>query len=211
MVDDHVQGRVSCQNKGSRRSRAAAPDGLAPYMLAVVVDEINDMGVTHVIRRETTISTNAARQTADLRRRFRLGGARRWRISADSRNGTRQTGRSVTVRFRVEKYPRDWAICREALTQLSGATPLGAWRPGRCFRRRRLTEGFDLPRSALAGAVRFRQAGKSQPASFILRQSEDARLLEALEAILPQIGPERACPRRLRRTCARNSSPPCPA
>src|SRR6478609_8735412 len=61
VVEDHVQGRVTWQNKDLDDLVLLRSDGNPTYMLAVVVDD-HDMGVTHVIRGDDHL-TNAARQT----------------------------------------------------------------------------------------------------------------------------------------------------
>jgi glutamyl-tRNA synthetase len=61
VVEDHVQGRVTWQNKDLDDLVLLRSDGTPTYMLAVVVDD-HDMGVTHVIRGDDHL-TNAARQT----------------------------------------------------------------------------------------------------------------------------------------------------
>ena len=58
------------------------------------------------------------------------------------------------------------------------------------FSTQEMTEAFDLPQIGRSPA-RFDFAKLENLNGIYLRQSEDARLLEALEAILPQIGPER--------------------
>src|SRR5947209_5102635 len=61
VVEDHVQGRVTWQNKDLDDLVLLRSDGTPTFMLAVVVDD-HDMGVTHVIRGDDHL-TNAARQT----------------------------------------------------------------------------------------------------------------------------------------------------
>jgi glutamyl-tRNA synthetase len=61
IVEDHVQGRVTWQNKDLDDLVLLRSDGTPTYMLAVVVDD-HDMAVTHVIRGDDHL-TNAARQS----------------------------------------------------------------------------------------------------------------------------------------------------
>ena len=61
IVDDHVKGRISFQNKDLDDLILLRTDGSPTYNLAVVVDD-HDMGITHVIRGDDHLN-NAARQT----------------------------------------------------------------------------------------------------------------------------------------------------
>lgn len=61
VIDDHVQGSVTFQNKELDDLILLRSDGTPTYMLSVVVDD-HDMGITHVIRGDDHL-TNAARQS----------------------------------------------------------------------------------------------------------------------------------------------------
>ncbi|WGM40639.1 Glutamate--tRNA ligase [Caulobacter sp. NIBR1757] len=61
VVEDHIQGRVSLQNRDLEDQVLLRSDGVSTYNLAVVVDD-HDMGITHVIRGEDHLS-NAVRQS----------------------------------------------------------------------------------------------------------------------------------------------------
>lgn len=60
VINDHVQGKVTVQNKELDDMILLRADGTPTYMLSVVVDDY-DMGVTHIIRGDDHL-TNAARQ-----------------------------------------------------------------------------------------------------------------------------------------------------
>lgn len=60
VINDHVQGQVTVQNKELDDMILLRADGTPTYMLSVVVDDY-DMGVTHIIRGDDHL-TNAARQ-----------------------------------------------------------------------------------------------------------------------------------------------------
>ena len=61
VIDDHVQGQITWQNKEFDDLVLLRADGTPTYMLAVVVDD-HDMGVTHVIRGDDHL-INAGRQS----------------------------------------------------------------------------------------------------------------------------------------------------
>ena len=61
IINDHVQGQITWQNKEFDDLVLLRADGTPTYMLAVVVDD-HDMGITHVIRGDDHL-INAGRQS----------------------------------------------------------------------------------------------------------------------------------------------------
>ena len=111
----------------------------------------------HHPRRRSSHQRRAAE--ADLRR-ARLAGAGDGAHPADPRSG-RLEAVQAPWRARRRCLPRH-GLSAGGAAQLSGAARLEPWRPGDLFDRgndRRLRSAADRP---LAGAVRFRQAGKPQ-------------------------------------------------
>lgn len=184
VVDDKVQGRVSWQNKDLDDLVLLRSDGSPTYMLAVVVDD-HDMGVTHVIRGDDHF-TNAARQT-------QIYEALGWEVPTMAHiplihgpDGAKLSKRHGALG--VEAY-REMGYLPEALRNY--LVRLG-WAHGdqEVFSTQEMIEAFDLPQIGRSPA-RFDFAKLENLNGIYMRQTDDARLLEALELILPQIGPER--------------------
>ena len=157
VIEDQVQGRVVWQNSDLDDLVLLRSDGTPTYMLAVVVDD-HDMGITHIIRGDDHL-TNGARQK-------HIYEALGWSVpvhgaySADPR-ARRLEAVQAPRRARRRGLPRH-GLSAGGDAQLSGPPRLGAWRPGDLLDRGddcRLRPAADRP---LAGALRFRQAGKPQ-------------------------------------------------
>ena len=157
VIEDQVQGRVVWQNENLDDLVLLRSDGTPTYMLAVVVDD-HDMGVTHIIRGDDHL-TNAARQK-------QIYDALGWQVPVMAHiplihgpDGSKLSKRHGALG--VDAY-RAHGLSAGGVAQLSGAAWLGAWRPGDILDRgddRGVRPAADRP---LAGAVRFRQAGKPQ-------------------------------------------------
>ena len=157
VIEDQVQGRVIWQNENLDDFVLLRSDGNPTYMLAVVVDD-HDMGVTHIIRGDDHLN-NARAADPDLR------GARLERAGDGAHPADPRAGRLQA--FQAPRRARRRCLPRDGLpaggdAQLSGAARLEPWRPGNLLDRgndRGVRPAADRP---LAGAVRFRQAGKPQ-------------------------------------------------
>ena len=181
IVDDAVQGRVVWQNKDLDDFVLLRSDGTPTFMLAVVVDD-HDMNITQIIRGDDHL-TNAARQTLIYQ-------AMGWDIpkmahiplihGADGAKLSKRHGA-----LGVEEY-RKMGYLPEALRNY--LVRLG-WSHGN-------QEIFST--DEMIGAFELKHIGKS-PSRFdfvklenlnghYIRQAEDERLLQEVEALLPEIG-----------------------
>ncbi len=187
VVDDAVQGRVTWANRDLDDLVLLRSDGTPTYMLAVVVDD-HDMGVTQIIRGDDHL-TNAARQS-------QIFSALGWDIpqmahiplihGADGAKLSKRHGA-----LGVEAY-RDLGYLPSALRNY--LVRLG-WSHGdqEVFSTEEMVSAFDL------GAVgrspsRFDFVKLANLNGLYIRNSADADLVTAIEAILPQVGPERGIP-----------------
>ncbi len=184
VVEDAVQGRVVWQNKDLDNLVLLRSDGTPTYMFAVVVDD-HDMDVTHVIRGDDHL-TNAARQTQIYRA---LG----WPVpqmahiplihGADGAKLSKRHGALGVDAYRSLGYLP--AALRNYLVRLG-------WSHGdqEIFSTDEMVEAFDL--SAIGRSpARFDFAKLESLNGHYMRLSSDEDLVEALEVILPEIGPER--------------------
>jgi glutamyl-tRNA synthetase len=184
VVEDAVQGRVVWQNKDLDDLVLLRSDGTPTYMFAVVVDD-HDMNVTHVIRGDDHL-TNAARQTQIYRA---LG----WPVpqmahiplihGADGAKLSKRHGALGVDAYRSLGYLP--AALRNYLVRLG-------WSHGdqEIFSTDEMVEAFDL--SAIGRSpARFDFAKLESLNGHYMRLSSDEDLVEALEVILPEIGPER--------------------
>jgi glutamyl-tRNA synthetase len=184
VVEDAVQGRVVWQNKDLDDLVLLRSDGTPTYMFAVVVDD-HDMDVTHVIRGDDHL-TNAARQTQIYRA---LG----WPVpqmahiplihGADGAKLSKRHGALGVDAYRSLGYLP--AALRNYLVRLG-------WSHGdqEIFSTDEMVEAFDL--SAIGRSpARFDFAKLESLNGHYMRVSSDEDLVEALEVVLPEIGPER--------------------
>ncbi|HYF56035.1 MAG TPA: glutamate--tRNA ligase [Salinarimonas sp.] len=186
VVEDQVQGRVVWQNKDLDDLVLLRSDGTPTYMLAVVVDD-HDMGVTHVIRGDDHL-TNAARQS-------QIYGALGWEVPVMSHiplihgpDGAKLSKRHGALG--VDAY-RSMGYLPEALRNY--LVRLG-WSHGdqEIFSTQEMIEAFDLSGIGRSPA-RFDFAKLESVNGVYMRGASDERLVEALEAILPDLGaPEAA-------------------
>ena len=184
VVEDAVQGRVVWQNKDLDDLVLLRSDGNPTYMLAVVVDD-HDMDVTHVIRGDDHL-TNAARQTQIYRA---LG----WSVpqmahvplihGPDGSKLSKRHGALGVDAYRAMGYLP--AALRNYLVRLG-------WSHGdqEIFSMQEMVEAFDLS-SIGRSPARFDFAKLENLNGHYMRQTPDEELVQALEAILPEIGPER--------------------
>ena len=188
VVQDEVQGRVVWQNKDLDDLVLLRSDGTPTYMLAVVVDD-HDMGVTHIIRGDDHL-TNAARQT-------QIYHALGWTVPsygarpADPRSGRRQAVEAAR-RARRRRLSRPWDIFPAALRNY--LVRLG-WSHGdqEIFSTQEMIDAFDLKQIGRSPA-RFDFAKLESLNGHYMRQSSDEELVEALEDVLPELGPARGLP-----------------
>jgi glutamyl-tRNA synthetase len=185
VVEDAVQGRVVWQNKELDDLVLLRSDGTPTYMLAVVVDD-HDMAVTHVIRGDDHL-TNAARQT-------QIYQALGWEVPSMSHiplihgpDGAKLSKRHGALG--VEAY-RALGYLPEALRNY--LVRLG-WSHGdqEIFSTDEMIRAFDLG-SIGRSPARFDFAKLENINGHYMRSASDARLLEALETVLPELGPERS-------------------
>ncbi len=184
VVDDQVQGRVVWQNKDLDDLVLMRSDGTPTYMLAVVVDD-HDMGVTHVIRGDDHF-TNAARQT-------QIYQALGWDVpvmahiplihGADGAKLSKRHGALGVDSYRAMGYLPE--ALRNYLVRLG-------WSHGdqEIFSAEEMVALFDLEHIGRSPA-RFDFAKLENLNGHYMRHADDERLVEALEVILPEIGPER--------------------
>ena len=181
VVDDHVQGRVTWQNKDLDDLVLLRSDGTPTYMLAVVVDD-HDMDVTHVIRGDDHF-TNAARQT-------QIYDALGWKVpemahiplihGPDGAKLSKRHGALGIDAYRSLGYLP--AALRNYLVRLG-------WSHGdqEIFSPEEMIEAFDLKQIGRSPA-RFDFAKLESLNGHYIRQASDADLVAALETILPEHG-----------------------
>ncbi|MFN3688482.1 glutamate--tRNA ligase [Salinarimonas sp.] len=183
-VEDRVQGRVVWQNKDLDDLVLLRSDGTPTYMLAVVVDD-HDMGVTHVIRGDDHL-TNAARQT-------QIYEAMGWTPPVFAHiplihgpDGAKLSKRHGALG--VDAY-RSMGYLPEALRNY--LVRLG-WAHGdqEIFSTQEMVDAFDLPAIGRSPA-RFDFAKLESLNGHYMREASDERLVEALDTIMPELGPER--------------------
>src|ERR1700733_7883102 len=180
VIEDQVQGRVVWQNENLDDLVLLRSDGTPTYMLAVVVDD-HDMGVTHVIRGDDHL-TNAARQK-------QIYEALGWPVpvmahiplihGADGSKLSKRHGALGVDAYRAMGYLP--AALRNYLVRLG-------WSHGdqEIFSTEEMMAAFDLPQIGRSAArVEFPKL-ESINGDYI-RQSGDAELLAAIEALLPHI------------------------
>ncbi|MEZ0170595.1 glutamate--tRNA ligase [Microvirga sp. TS319] len=184
VVEDEVQGRVVWQNKDLDDLVLLRSDGTPTYMLAVVVDD-HDMGVTHVIRGDDHL-TNAARQT-------QIYQAMGWDVpkmahvplihGPDGAKLSKRHGALGVEAYRSLGYLP--AALRNYLVRLG-------WSHGdqEIFSTDEMVQAFDLKNIGRSPA-RFDFVKLENLNGHYMRLSPDEDLVQAIEAILPEIGPER--------------------
>jgi glutamyl-tRNA synthetase len=184
VVEDHVQGRVVWQNKDLDDLVLLRSDGNPTYMLAVVVDD-HDMGVTHIIRGDDHL-TNAARQT-------QIYDALGWAApamahiplihGADGAKLSKRHGALAIDAYRTMGYLP--APLRNYLVRLG-------WSHGdqEIFSTEEMIAAFDLKQIGRSPA-RFDVAKLENLNGHYIRNMPDEALVDALETILPELGPPR--------------------
>jgi len=184
VVEDEVQGRVVWQNKDLDDLVLLRSDGTPTYMLAVVVDD-HDMGVTHVIRGDDHL-TNAARQT-------QIYQAMGWEVpnmahiplihGPDGAKLSKRHGALGVEAYRAMGYLP--VALRNYLVRLG-------WSHGdqEIFSTEEMIQAFDLKNIGRSPA-RFDFAKLENLNGHYMRLSKDEELVQALETILPEIGPAR--------------------
>lgn len=187
IVNDHVQGKVTWQNKDLDDLVLLRSDGNPTYMLAVVVDD-HDMGVTHIIRGDDHL-TNAARQT-------QIYQAAGWNVpemahiplihGPDGAKLSKRHGALGVDAYRAMGYLP--AAMRNYLVRLG-------WSHGdqEFFTTEEMIAAFGLE-SIGRSPARFDFAKLEHINGHYMRASSDADLLAAIEVILPDVGPERGWP-----------------
>ncbi len=187
VVDDQVQGKVTWQNRDMDDFIIVRSDGTPTYMLAVVVDD-HDMGVTHIIRGDDHL-TNAARQTLIF---HALG----WDVPVMAHiplihgpDGAKLSKRHGALG--VGAY-RDMGYLPEAMRNY--LVRLG-WSHGNdeVMTDAQMIEWFTLDGIGKS-AARFDIAKLENLNGQYIRQSDDTRLVAALEEALPGIDPARGGP-----------------
>ena len=191
VIEDRVQGRVAFPNKDLDDFVILRADGSPTYMHAVVVDD-HDMGVTHVIRGDDHL-TNAARQTIIFE-------AMGWPVPVwahiplihgpDGAKLSKRHGALGVEAYRAMGYLPD--ALRNYLARLG-------WSHGddEIFSTEQAIAWFDLD-GVNKGASRFDFNKLQNLNGHYIRESDDAALLERLEAILPEIDGGAAFAERLR-------------
>jgi len=179
-IDDQVQGRVVWQNENLDDLVLLRSDGTPTYMLAVVVDD-HDMGVTHIIRGDDHL-TNAARQK-------QIYDALGWTVPTmahiplihgpDGSKLSKRHGALGVDAYRAMGYLP--AALRNYLVRLG-------WSHGdqEIFSTQEMIEAFDLPQIGRSPA-RFDFAKLESLNGHYIRQTSDAELLAAIEALLPHL------------------------
>lgn len=180
VVEDEVQGRVVWQNKDLDDLVLLRSDGTPTYMLAVVVDD-HDMDVTHVIRGDDHL-TNAARQT-------QIYQALGWDVPKMAHiplihgpDGAKLSKRHGALG--VEAY-RSMGYLPEALRNY--LVRLG-WSHGdqEIFSTQEMIDAFDLGTIGRSPA-RFDFAKLENLNGHYMRQTDDERLVNTLEDLLPEL------------------------
>ncbi|MCC7251710.1 glutamate--tRNA ligase [Hyphomicrobium sp.] len=180
VVEDHVQGRVVFQNKELDDLIILRSDGNPTYNLAVVVDD-HDIGITHVIRGVDHL-TNAARQTQIYRG---MG----WDVpewahvplihGADGAKLSKRHGAQGVEEYRAMGYLP--AALRNYLVRLG-------WSHGddEIMSTEQLVQWFDID-GINKSAARFDFKKLDDLNGHYLRQTPDAELLAAIQAMLPHL------------------------
>jgi len=180
VIEDQVQGRVTWQNENLDDLVLLRSDGTPTYMLAVVVDD-HDMAVTHIIRGDDHL-TNAARQK-------QIYDALGWPVPVmahiplihgpDGSKLSKRHGALGVDAYRAMGYLP--AALRNYLVRLG-------WSHGdqEIFTTEEMIAAFDLPQIGRSPA-RFDFAKLESLNGHYIRQSADADLLAAIEALLPHI------------------------
>ena len=180
VVEDQTQGRVVWQNENLDDLVLLRSDGTPTYMLAVVVDD-RDMGVTHIIRGDDHL-TNGARQT-------QIYQALGWPVPVmahvpllhgpDGAKLSKRHGALGIEAYRAMGYLP--SALRNYLVRLG-------WAHGdqEIFSTEDMIAAFDLPAIGRSPA-RFDFSKLESLNGHYIRQTPDADLLDAIEALLPYI------------------------
>src|SRR5512136_1228026 len=180
VVEDQVQGRVTWQNENLDDFVLLRSDGTPTYMLAVVVDD-HDMGITHIIRGDDHLN-NGARQT-------QIYQALGWKVPVmahiplihgpDGSKLSKRHGALGIDAYRAMGYLP--AAMRNYLVRLG-------WAHGdqEIFTTEEMIATFDLPQIGRSPA-RFDFAKLESLNGHYIRSSDDAALLQAVEALLPHL------------------------
>ncbi len=188
VVEDLVQGRVVFQNKDLEDIVILRSDGSPIYNLAVVVDD-HDMGVTHIVRGVEHLM-NGARQTQIYR-------AMDWDVpvfghvplihGADGAKLSKRHGALGIEAYRAMGYLP--AALKNYLVRLG-------WSHGddEIFPLEKLIEWFDLT-SLGKSAARMDFKKLADTNAHYIRETPDAELLAAIEAVLPELGSTIAPPK----------------
>ncbi len=190
VVEDMVQGRVTWQNKELDDLVLLRSDGTPTYMLAVVVDD-HDTGVTDIIRGDDHL-TNAARQM-QIYRAFGWEAPRMAHIplihGPDGAKLSKRHGALGVDAYRELGYLP--AALRNYLVRLG-------WSHGdqEVFSTQEMIDIFSLETVGRSPA-RFDFAKLENLNGLYIRATPDAELVEAIERILPQVGPGRGAPTSL--------------
>jgi glutamyl-tRNA synthetase len=190
VIEDQVQGRVVWQNENLDDLVLLRSDGTPTYMLAVVVDD-HDTGVTHIIRGDDHL-TNAARQK-------QIYDALGWPVPVmahiplihgpDGAKLSKRHGALGVDAYRAMGYLP--AALRNYLVRLG-------WSHGdqELFSTDEMIAAFDLPQIGRSPA-RFDFAKLESLNGHYIRQSADADLLAAIDALLPHIADGQALAAKL--------------
>jgi glutamyl-tRNA synthetase len=190
VLDDMVQGRVTWQNKDLDDLVLLRSDGTPTYMLAVVVDD-HDMGITDIIRGDDHL-TNAARQM-HIYRAFGWEVPRMAHIplihGPDGAKLSKRHGALGVDAYRSLGYLP--AALRNYLVRLG-------WSHGdqEVFSTQEMIDAFGLEAVGRSPA-RFDFAKLENLNGLYIRSTPDTELVDAIERILPDIGPARGAPPRL--------------
>lgn len=180
VIEDHVQGRVTFQNKDLDDMVILRSDGTPTYMLAVVVDD-HDMGITHIIRGDDHL-TNAARQS-------QIYAAMGWEIpqfahiplihGPDGAKLSKRHGALGVEAYRAMGYLP--AAMRNYLARLG-------WAHGddEIFSTEQAIEWFDLPAIGRSPS-RFDFVKLENLNGWYIRNTPDAELVSHIRAILPEV------------------------
>ena len=189
-IEDQVQGRVVWQNENLDDLVLLRSDGTPTYMLAVVVDD-HDMAVTHIVRGDDHL-TNAARQK-------QIYDALGWSVPVmahiplihgpDGAKLSKRHGALGVDAYRAMGYLP--MALRNYLVRLG-------WSHGdqEIFSTEEMIAAFDLPQIGRSPA-RFDFAKLESLNGHYIRQSADADLLAAIDALLPHIADGNALAARL--------------
>jgi glutamyl-tRNA synthetase len=190
VVEDQVQGRVTWQNENLDDFVLLRSDGTPTYMLAVVVDD-HDMGVTHIIRGDDHLNTDA-RQT-------QIYQALGWIIPVmahiplihgpDGSKLSKRHGALGIDAYRAMGYLP--AAMRNYLVRLG-------WSHGdqEIFSTAEMAAAFDLPQIGRSPA-RFDFAKLESLNGHYMRTSADGDLVAAMQELLPHVANGADIARRL--------------